>query len=94
MVLEIRPDVRVDKGVAIAALLERHPVRAALYAGDDRTDLDGFSALRALREAGHLEEIARVGVVSEEGPEEIAEQADLTVAGTGELIDLLRTLAG
>jgi trehalose 6-phosphate phosphatase len=94
MVVEIRPDVRIDKGVAIAALLERHPVRAALYAGDDRTDLDGFSALRALREAGHLDEVARVGVVSDEGPAEIAEQADFTVAGTDELIDLLRTLAG
>lgn len=94
MVLEIRPDVRIDKGVAIAALLERHPVRAALYAGDDRTDLDGFSALRALREAGHLAEVVRVGVVSDEGPAEIAEQADVTVAGTDELVELLRVLAG
>jgi trehalose-phosphatase len=94
MVVEIRPDVRIDKGVAIAALLERHPVRAALYAGDDRTDLDGFSALRALREAGHLAAIVRVGVVSEEGPAEIAERADVTVRGTAELVDLLRALAG
>jgi trehalose 6-phosphate phosphatase len=93
-VVEIRPDVRIDKGVAIAALLERHPVRAALYAGDDRTDLDGFSALRALRESGHLATIVRVGVVSGEGPEEIAERADVTVRGTGELTDLLRALAG
>ncbi len=92
MVVEIRPDVRIDKGVAIAALLERHPVRAAMYAGDDRTDLDGFSALRALREAGHLDAIVRVGVVSDEGPPEIAEQADVTVAGTGELVELLEAL--
>jgi trehalose 6-phosphate phosphatase len=93
-VLEIRPDVRIDKGVAIAALLERHPVRAALYAGDDRTDLDGFSALRALQEAGHLAHIVRLGVVSPEGPPEIAEQADLTVAGTDELVIALEALAG
>ena len=92
-VLELRPDVRIDKGVAIAALLERSPARAALYAGDDRTDLDGFSALRALHEAGHLETIVRVGVLSPEGPPEIAELADLTVDGTDELIDVLEALA-
>jgi trehalose 6-phosphate phosphatase len=94
MVLEIRPDVRIDKGVAIAALLERTPVRVALYAGDDRTDLDGFSALRALQEAGHLERIVRLGVLSPEGPPELGELADITVEGTDELVAVLETLAG
>jgi trehalose 6-phosphate phosphatase len=93
-VLELRPAVRIDKGVAIASLLERTPVRAALYAGDDRTDLDGFSALGALEEAGKLDAIVRVGVLSPEGPPEIGELADLTVDGSEELADLLEALAG
>ena len=47
-VLEIRPPVHVDKGEGITALLEGAPVRAALYGGDDVTDLDAFDALDEL----------------------------------------------
>src|SRR3954452_8573493 len=49
-VLEIRPNVAVNKGIAIAALVPARPVDAALYAGDDRTDVDAFAARRTLRE--------------------------------------------
>ena len=45
-VLEIRPDVPINKGIAVAALIPARPVKAALYAGDDRTDVDAFPALR------------------------------------------------
>lgn len=93
-VLELRPAVRIDKGVAVAALLDEARVRAALYAGDDRTDLDAFSALGLLRDVGALAAIARIGVRSPEGPAELAESADLTVAGTAELLELLELLAG
>ena len=75
-VLEIRPPVPMDKGRAVRELLARTPVRAALYAGDDVTDLDAFEAL------GDVEHPVRVGVRSEEGPPEIAERADLVVDGT------------
>ena len=74
-VLEIRPPVPVDKGQAVRELLSRTPVRAALYAGDDVTDLDAFDAL------GEVEFPVRVGVRSDEGPVEIVERADLVVDG-------------
>ena len=74
-VLEIRPPVAIGKGGAVRELLARKPVRAALYAGDDVTDLDAFDAL------GEVEIPIRVGVRSDEGPREIVDQADLVVDG-------------
>jgi trehalose 6-phosphate phosphatase len=74
-VLEIRPPVQIGKGRAVRDLLARTPVRAALYAGDDATDLDAFEALH------EVEHPVRVGVRSDEGPPEIVERADLVVDG-------------
>jgi HAD superfamily hydrolase (TIGR01484 family) len=78
-VLELRPAVAFDKGSAIAELLADHPVRHALYAGDDRTDLDGFERLRELVASGGLETAVCVGIASEESPHEISARADLVV---------------
>ncbi|HET8823363.1 MAG TPA: trehalose-phosphatase [Thermoleophilaceae bacterium] len=74
-VLEIRPPVPIGKGRAVRDLLARTPVRAALYAGDDATDLDAFEAL------AEVDAPVRVGVRSEEGPREIVDRADLVVDG-------------
>lgn len=93
-VLELRPAVRIDKGVAIEGLLDGCAVRRALYAGDDRTDIDGFHALGRMKEAGRLEAIVRVAVRSPEGPDELIEAADVTVEGTDELADLFEALTG
>ena len=79
-VLEIRPPVPIHKGLAVRELTSES-MRAALYAGDDMTDLDGFAALSELVEEGRLELAVRVGVLSDEGPREIGEQADITVEG-------------
>jgi len=79
-VLEIRPPVPVDKGQAVRELMDEY-ARAALYAGDDVTDLDGFAALAALVDEGRLEQAVKVGVLSDEGPREIGRQADLVVDG-------------
>jgi trehalose 6-phosphate phosphatase len=77
-VLEIRPPVPIGKGQAVHELVVG---RAALYAGDDVTDLDGFTALRELVDRGELETAVTVGVRSEEGPREIVDDADLVVDG-------------
>ena len=42
------PPVDTDKGRGSTGLLERGGLAAALYAGDDRTDVDAFKALRRL----------------------------------------------
>lgn len=93
-VIELRPPVRVDKGTAVEDLIAEAGVRRALYAGDDRTDLDAFAALERLAGDGRLEVAVRIGVDSDEGPEEIVAEADLVVAGPAAMTPLLEALAG
>jgi trehalose 6-phosphate phosphatase len=92
-VLELRPPGGGGKDAAVAALLAVDGVTAAVYAGDDRTDLDAFRRLRELQESGDLEAAVCVGVVSDEGPSELIEEADLTVAGPTGWLALLEALA-
>jgi trehalose 6-phosphate phosphatase len=78
--LELRPAAEVNKGTAIEALLrEEDGLAAAFFIGDDRTDLDGFAALRRLQDDGQIERAVCVGVISDEGPDEIVSEADLAV---------------
>jgi trehalose 6-phosphate phosphatase len=91
-VLEVRPPVTFDKGVGITRLLAGEPVTAAVYVGDDRTDLDAFRGLRSLEQSGTLSAVVCVAVSSEEAPEELAVEADLTVDGTAGVRGLLEAL--
>jgi len=91
-VLEIRPPVRIDKGAGIVSLLRDTDLAAALYVGDDATDLDAFRGLTELREMGRLGYALRVGVRSDEGPSALQEEADTMVEGTNGVRDLLRAL--
>jgi trehalose 6-phosphate phosphatase len=93
-VLEIRPPVPIDKGQAVRELLRRAPVRAAVFGGDDATDLDVFDVLAELRSEGALETAVCVGVRSDEGPPAIVERADLVVEGTPGFVQVLEVLAG
>jgi trehalose 6-phosphate phosphatase len=92
-VLEIRPNVAINKGIAVAALIPARPVDAALYGGDDRTDVDAFDALRTLQEDGSLRATACIAVASEESPPEFAGAADLTVPGPEGFVKVLEALA-
>ena len=92
-VLEVRPPVHVDKGQAVRELVSLAEVRAALFAGDDTTDLDAFSALDELMAEGQLDHAVRVGVDSEEGPPAIVERADLVVDGVEGFRNVLVALA-
>lgn len=91
-VLEIRPPVAIDKGRGIRRLLRDTDLDAAVYVGDDRTDLDAFAGLRTLVSAGRLRSALCVGVVSEETPPDLREQADLLVDGTAGVRTLLEAL--
>jgi trehalose 6-phosphate phosphatase len=92
-VLEVRPPVPVDKGAGIAWLLEGSPdVRAALYVGDDTTDLDAFRGLRALVSDGRLDAAVCVGVRSDETPPELEREADMLVDGPPGVRSVLEAL--
>jgi trehalose 6-phosphate phosphatase len=93
-VLEVRPPVPVNKGRAVDELLRRATdVRAAMYAGDDVTDLDAWDALDRHLEEGRLEARVRVGVESDEGPAQIVDDADLVVDGIPGFAEALEVLA-
>ena len=92
-VLELRPVGGGGKDGAIASLLAEDGVDRAVYAGDDRTDLDAFRRLRELREEGQLVAGVCVGVLSAEAPAELAEESDVTVAGLDGWLEILEWLA-
>jgi trehalose 6-phosphate phosphatase len=87
-VLEVRPPVAIDKGIAVRRLLDGRPISRALYAGDDTTDLDAF---RGLDESG-LETVVKVGVGSAEMNPRMLNTADFVVDGPTGLLELLRQL--
>jgi trehalose-phosphatase len=91
-VLEMRPVGGGGKDAAVAALLANDGVSAAIYAGDDRTDLDAFRRLRELRDGGELTAAVCVGVISAEAPPELAEEADLFVDGPDGWLSILEAL--
>ena len=93
-VVEARPPIRADKGTAVRTLLEEYRPQRAMFIGDDTTDLDAFRELEKLREEGRLLEILRVGVASEEGPQDIETEADIVVDGVDGVGGLLRALLG
>lgn len=93
-VIELRPPVRTDKGRAIEGLLGPvHTIHRALYAGDDRTDVDAFRVLRRMTEGGRLRHSLCVAVISDEAPAEVKLAADLAVAGPAGFVAVLEALA-
>ena len=91
-VLEIRPPVRISKGAGIVTMLRGRDLAAALYVGDDVTDVDAFHGLSELQEMGRLGYALRVGVASDEGPSALVEAADVMVDGTDGVRELLKRL--
>ena len=92
-VLDLRPVAGIDKGSAVHRLMIDHaPLDAAIFAGDDRTDLDAFRALKRLAGTARLGTAVRLGVFTEESPAEIEVEADLVVTGTAGVLDVLRAL--
>jgi trehalose 6-phosphate phosphatase len=92
-VMEVRPPVDVNKGTAVRRLVSRSACARAVYFGDDVTDVDAWTALRELAGAGELEAAAAVAVVGHETSNAVRHQADVTVNGVEEALDLVRWLA-
>ena len=80
-VLEIRPPIALDKGRGVHHLLRDADLDAALYVGDDVTDLDAFRGLRELVDGGRLQHAVCLGVRSDETPAELEGAAELLVDG-------------
>ena len=91
--LEIRPPVRIDKGAGIMRLLNDVDLSAAIYVGDDLTDVDAFRGLDELSATGGIGHVIKVGVRSDEGPPQLEAEADVMVDGTDGVRELLQALA-
>ena len=90
-VVELRPHVDVDKGTVLIRLARGWRLKRALYAGDDRTDVEGFRGLRYLMREGGFDGVA-IAVLSPETPVELEAVADVTVQGVDGLLDILENL--
>jgi trehalose 6-phosphate phosphatase len=80
MIVELRPALSLNKGTAIRDLVRELGLRGVVFFGDDVTDVDGFVALRALRDEG-LAATLSVGVLAAETPEVVARNVELCVHG-------------
>jgi trehalose 6-phosphate phosphatase len=89
-VVELAPADGPTKGDAVRRLVERHGIRAVLYAGDDVADLQAFDAVRTVRSDGVAG--ITVAVRSAETPAPLIDRADVVIEGPQGMVDLLRRL--
>jgi trehalose 6-phosphate phosphatase len=91
MVFEFKPPIEVDKGSSLRRLAAAHNLDAALYIGDDTTDIAALQAARSLRIEGACDAWG-VGVQSEETPEGVAATADFSASSVSDVEALLAWL--
>lgn len=92
MVLEVIPDARGGKDLALAALVEQFRSKAVYVMGDDATDVGMFRTALRLRDEGLHVLLAGVSGGSET-PAEIVELADVMLRNTEEALEALETMA-
>jgi len=89
MVVELRPPLEVNKGVAVIGLVERYHLRGGIYLGDDISDVDAFGVMHTRGFKG-----LALGVTSEETSHEVTRDADFTLNGVSDVARFLKWFAG
>lgn len=92
MVLEVLPDARGGKDLALVALANQFRAKTMLVMGDDATDVAMFRAALELESAGALVLLAGVSG-GDETPPEILELAHVMLRSTEEALEALETVA-
>ncbi|HYA99758.1 MAG TPA: trehalose-phosphatase [Ktedonobacteraceae bacterium] len=90
LAIEIRVPLPVHKGWALRTFLERHHLKAIVFAGDDRTDLDAVKQINRMRAEG----IAALSIVVQHHdtlPELLA-QADIVVQEVPGMVEIFREM--
>jgi trehalose 6-phosphate phosphatase len=90
MTYELRPPEKFSKADVVLERSRAEKLDAVMFVGDDLVDLPAFGALDELAAAGTL--TLKVGVRSDESPEELLERADLVVDGPFGVVQLLEEL--
>ena len=93
-VVELRPS-GVDKGAALQRLVASYDARSVVYVGDDLGDLAAFDMVESLRTDGAVPglTVASVDPALGDSPRELAERADLVLAGPHAVVEWLTALA-
>ncbi len=91
MVYELRPTASVNKGTALREIAVERKLRSAVFLGDDVTDVDGFRALRELRESEGLETLA-VGVLTPDTAPSVIAESDILLDGVDDVVRMLNAL--
>ena len=92
LIFEFRPNVPINKGSALADLVDRYGLRGLIFLGDDLTDVDGFLALQTLREQGTIAGLA-IGVLGAESHPRVRETMDVGIPGVPAAAALLHALS-
>ena len=92
LIVEVRPSIVVNKGTALVDLAAEYRLQGMIFLGDDLTDVDGFVALRTLREHDALATL-RVGVLGAETHPRVREEIDVSVQGVAACAALLEAIA-
>jgi trehalose 6-phosphate phosphatase len=93
MACELRPPLAVDKGTAVATLLDERTPQVAVFAGDDDGDRRAFAALDDWAAASPSRHALRIAIASDESPRELAAAADLVLGGPWDFAAQLAELA-
>ncbi len=90
-IVELRPMAEVDKGTAIRQLQAEFSLGSMVFLGDDLTDVDGFEALRAMRDEGAVDTLA-IGVLGKDSHPKVGMTADVAVSEVNGVADFLEQL--
>lgn len=84
MLFEVRPPIEMNKGSAFRSLVSEFNLDAALYMGDDTTDIDAIKAARDLREQGECYSFGlgvTAGLDDDGTPTPVSESSDFLIGG-------------
>jgi len=92
MAIDLIPPVKVNKGTATLDLIQEYNLQGGVYLGDDLTDIDAFRAIHAACRDLGFQGFA-IGVISQEMPEKLAEEADFTLNGVNDVERFLKWMS-
>ena len=91
-VYEVRPPVPTTKGTAARRLLDADDFVTAVFCGDDLTDVTGFESIHRWAAEDARRTACAVAAVTTETPRPVLDEADVRVAATGGVHEVLRRL--
>ena len=90
-VVEVKPPLPIHKGYALRRFVEHFQLQAVVFAGDDRTDLDGVLEVQHLRAEGR--NALAIVVQHDDTLPDLLAHADLVVQGVEGMVRLLQEIA-